>query len=124
MATVEELEKDVRRAKSDAARNKEESKSVRKRLAGCHFHYRQLQQQYDACLKERNDLERLYAKALRHEGLRKAQEESWCRKVEDLRERRRAAEDDVNRLKQENLDLHTQCNELLALTSKSVDAIA
>jgi chromosome segregation ATPase len=126
MATVEELEKDVRQAKSESARNKEESKSVRKRLAGCHYHYRQLQQQYDSCLKEKNDLERLYSKALRYEGLRKIQEESWCTKMEDLREKRRMAEADVSQLKQENLELHSHCNELLAAegASKSVDTIS
>jgi uncharacterized protein (DUF3084 family) len=123
MTTVEELEKDLHRAKSDAARNKEESKCVRKRLAGCHFHYRQLQQEYDTCLKERDDLERRNATALRHEALRRVQEESWQRKVEDLREKGRVAEDGVGRLTKENSELHTYCKELLALASKSVEAM-
>jgi chromosome segregation ATPase len=121
---TDEMERDLHHARSEATRNKEESECIRKRLADRQAQYRELQQRYDACLMEKNKLEREQAKAQQTEALRKAQEEgSWERKVTDLREKRRMAEEDVHRLIQENLELHAFCDGLLSLASQSVEAM-
>jgi chromosome segregation ATPase len=121
MDTVTKLEEDLKQAKSEAARNKEESKSVRKRLAGCHFHYKQLQEQYNATLKQKDDLDRQIKKAHKYDVLRQEQAESWKSQIADLREHRRISEEQIDRLTKENQELHTCCEDLLKLTAKSVE---
>ena len=120
--TVEQLEHDLKLARSDAARNKEESKSIRKRLAGCHFHYKALQEQYDVALKQKDELERQCVKAQKHDALRQEQAESWKSQIEHLQEQRKASHEQVERLTKENQELHGTCEELLQLTSKAVEA--
>ena len=122
METVTQLEQDLKQAKSEAARNKEESKSVRKRLAGCHFHYKQLQEQYNATLKQKDDFDRQVQKAQKYDALRQAQAESWKSQLEDLREHRRISEEQIDRLTKENQELQGYCDDLLKLAKESVDA--
>jgi chromosome segregation ATPase len=124
MDTVTTLEQDLTQAKSEAARNKEECKSVRKRLVGCHFHYKQLQEQYSTTLKVNDDLDRQVQKARKHALLRQAQEESCTSDLEDMRRHRRVSEEQVERLTKENEELHSYCEGLLKLATKSVDAAA
>ena len=111
--TGEQLAKDLQMAKNDAARNKEETKGIRKRLAGCHFHYKQLQQQYDEVLKQNGDLDRRLSKAQKYEALHNTQAESWTAMMENVRDKRRAAEEKVDSLSKENEELHLYCNELM-----------
>jgi chromosome segregation ATPase len=121
METVWKLEQDLNQAKSEAARNKEECKSVRKRLVGCHFHYKQLQEQYNIALKQKDDLERQIQKARKHAALRQAQAESCISQYEDLQKRRHVSEEQVESLNKKNEELHSYCEELLKLATKSVD---
>ena len=123
MDTVTQLEQDLKQAKSEAARNKEESKSVRKRLAGCHFHYKQLQEQYNTALKQKDDLDCQIQKAQKYDALRKAQTESWKSQLEDLREHRRVSQEQVERLAKENEELHSYCEDLLKLAKANVDVV-
>ena len=110
--TGEELAKELQLARKEAAVNKEETKGVRKRLAGCHFHYKELQQHYNEVLKQNEDHERLLAKAQKHEALHKSQAESWTATMENIREKRRAAEEKVDALTRENANLQQECNQL------------
>ena len=110
--TGEELAKELQLARKEAAVNKEETKGVRKRLAGCHFHYKELQQHYNDLLKQKEDHERLLAKAQKHEALHKSQAESWAATMENVREKRRIAEEKVDALTRENEDLQQLCNQL------------
>jgi chromosome segregation ATPase len=119
--TVEQLERDLKLSKSEAARNKEESRSIRKRLAGCHFHYKQLQEQYDVALKQKADMERQLHKAEKYDALRQAQAESWKSEIEDLQGHRKVSFEQLERLKKENEELHAYCEDLLQLTSKAVE---
>jgi chromosome segregation ATPase len=124
METVTQLEQDLNQAKSEAARNKEECKSVRKRLVGCHFHYKQLQEQYNSTLQQKDDLHRQVQTTRKHAALRQAQAESCTSQLEDLRRHRRISEEEIERLTKENEELHNHCEELLKLSTKNVDAVA
>jgi len=110
--TGEELSRELQLARKEAAVNKEEAKGVRKRLAGCHFHYKELQQHYNDVLKQNEDHERLLAKAQKHESLHKSQAESWAATMENVREKRRAAEEKVDALSRENAQLQQVCSQL------------
>lgn len=123
MDTVSQLEDDLKQAKSEAARSKEESKSIRKRLAGCHFHYKQLQEQYNSTLRLKDDLKRHVQKAHKYDALRQEQAESWKAQVDDLRECHRISEAQVVRLTKENQDLLKYCEDALEL-AKGADVTA
>ena len=114
---VEDLTKELQMAKNDSARSKEESKGIRKRLAGCHFHYRQLQEQYDALLREKDRVDSLLAKAQKHAALNKKQAESWANLTESIREKRREADMKVELLTKENEELNLYCKELTEMAS-------
>lgn len=107
--TGKELAKELQLARKEAAVNKEEAKTTRKRLSGCHFHYKQLQQHYNDILKQNEDHERDLAKAQKHEALYKSQAESWAAMMENIREKKRAAEEKVDILTKENTDLQQLC---------------
>lgn len=119
--TGEELSKELQMARSEAAVNKEECKGVRKRLAGCHFHYKELQQHYDTLLKQNEDFERRLTKAQKHEALHNTQAESWAAMMENVREQRRAAEAKVVNLGQQN-EVLQKLNEQLKEESKLLPA--
>lgn len=91
--TGEELAQELQRARSEAAVNKEEAKGIRKRLAGCHFHYKELQEHYDQLLKVNEENERELVKAEKYEGLYNAKEESWALMLDSIREKNRVAEE-------------------------------
>ena len=74
--TGERLEKELLATKNDSAKNNEDSKSIRKRLAGCHLHYKHLQEQHDKLLEEKDAVDRQSAKAQSNVALRIAQIES------------------------------------------------
>jgi chromosome segregation ATPase len=67
--TGEILSNELQLARTEAAANKEETNGVRKRLAGCHFHYKELQQHYDAMVKQNEELERRLGEAEEYEAL-------------------------------------------------------
>jgi len=67
--TGEKISNELQLARTEVAVNKEETKGVRKRLAGCHFHYKELQQHYDTILKQNEELERRLGEAEEYEAL-------------------------------------------------------
>ena len=91
--TGEQLAIDLQQAKNEVAKRKEETKGIRKRLAGCHFHYKQLQDQYVSVVKEKEDLDSRLSEFLK-DG-----------KLESL--------------SKENEELHTYCNELIVLATST-----
>ena len=114
--TVEELSKQLQVARSEATVNKEEAKGIRKRLAGCHLHYKELQQHYDALLKQNDECERELAKADKHEMLHEllhnSEAKSWAESMDSVREKHRIAEEKASILGKENDKLQQLCNEL------------
>jgi len=112
--TGEELAKELQRARSEAAVNKEEAKGIRKRLAGCHFHYKELQEHYDQLLKQNEESERGLAKAEKYESLYNAKEESWSSMIEGIKEKHRVAEEKTEMLRKENDLLQQLCDRLQA----------
>ncbi len=112
--TGEELAKELQKARSEAAVNKEEAKGIRKRLAGCHFHYKELQEHYDQLLKQNEECERELAKAEKYESLYNAKEESWSSMIESIREKHRVAEEKADMLGKENSLLQQLCDRLQA----------
>jgi uncharacterized protein (DUF3084 family) len=119
VATGEQLAKELQLARTEAAVNKEETRGVRKRLAGCHFHYKELQQHYNELLQQSEEQERRLAKAEKHDALHSSQAESWVASMGKVRERRRAADEKVESLCKENEELQQKCNELEAEVSAS-----
>ncbi|KAG7358487.1 hypothetical protein IV203_015076 [Nitzschia inconspicua] len=115
MDTVTQLEENLKQAKSEAARNKEESKSIRKLLAGCHFHYKQLQEKYNTILKQKDDLARQLQKAQKYDALRQEQAAFLKSQMGDLRENKRVSEQQIDRLTKENQELLKYCEDLLQL---------
>ena len=119
--TGEELAQELQRARSEAAVNKEEAKGIRKRLAGCHFHYKELQEHYDQLLKVNVENERELAKAEKYEGLYNAKEESWALMLDNIREKKRVAEEKAglaeekaNNVGKEKEELQQLCDRLQA----------
>lgn len=112
--TGEELSKELQAAKSEAAVNKEEARGIRKRLAGCHFHYKELQQHYDEILKQNEEYEKQLAKAEKYEALHNEQADSWADMMDSVREKRRIAEEKANKLLKENEQLQQLCDQLQA----------
>ena len=108
---------ELQMAKNDSARSKEESKGIRKRLAGCHFHYRELQQQYNTLLREKDSVDSLLSKAQKHIALNKAQAESWANLTDSIREKRREADKKVEILTKENEELNMYCKDLTEMAS-------
>jgi chromosome segregation ATPase len=123
VARMEGLEIELRLAKTDAARSKEESKSTRKRLAGCHFHYKQLQQQYDDALSQTVAVERALTRAQKHSEIHKAQTECWTEKLVHIREKRAESNEENKRLLHENKELKTYCNDLLTFASEGIECL-
>ena len=100
--TGERLSKELILAKNDSDKNKEESRGIRKRLAGCHTHYKQLQEQYDILLKEKDNVERQLIQSQKDEVLRRSKIDSMqISMMNNLREKRRDA-DKVDTLSKEN----------------------
>lgn len=112
--TGEELSKQLQAAKSEAAVNKEEARGIRKRLAGCHFHYKELQQHYDEVLKQNAEFEKDLIKAEKYEALHNAQADSWVDSMDSVREKRRIAEEKAKNLLNENKQLKQLCEQLQA----------
>lgn len=112
--TGEELSKQLQAAKSEAAVNKEEARGIRKRLAGCHFHYKELQQHYDEVLKQNEEYEKELIKAEKYEALHNAQADSWADSMDSVREKRRIAEEKAKNLLNENKQLKQLCEQLQA----------
>jgi hypothetical protein len=111
--TGERLSKELVMARNDSAKDKEESKGIRKRLAGCHFHYKQLQEQYDILLKQKDNVERQLIKSQKDEASRRSKVDSLqISMMNNLREKRRDA-DKVDTLSKENEKLQMKMNELL-----------
>ena len=121
--TIGKLETELKHAKAEIARSKEDSKSIRKRLAGCHFHYKQLQQEYETAVKEKDDLEYRMIKTANYNSVLKTQTDSLTREVEELQEKSRASGEEIERMKNENQDLRHYCDDLMKLASKSVIAM-
>jgi chromosome segregation ATPase len=113
--TGERLSKELILAKNDSDKNKEESRGIRKRLAGCHTHYKQLQEQYDILLKEKDNVERQLVVSQKNETLRRSQVDSWQSIMKDLREKRHDADNKVNTLSKENDKLQIEMKKLLLL---------
>merc|ERR1712238_2527 len=103
--------------------SKEEAKSIRKRLAGCHFHYQHLQQQYDTLIREKDTVERQLHKAHLFEALRKTQLESWQGMMETLRDKRDKADEKAHTLSQENDELQLICDELLGVNHTDQEVV-
>jgi chromosome segregation ATPase len=57
-AKIDTLERDLKSAKAEVIRSKEDAKCTRKRLAGCHFHYKKLQESYEEALAKLSDGDR------------------------------------------------------------------
>jgi len=110
--TGEELSKELQQARTEAAVNKEETRGVRKRLAGCHFHYKELQEHYNEILKKNEENERLLAKAEKYEALHNSQADSWVADMESVREKHRLSQENVKSLKNENEKLQQLVNKL------------
>ena len=111
--TGERLSKELVMARNDSAKDKEESKGIRKRLAGCHFHYKQLQEQYDILLKQKDNVERQLIKSQKDEASRRSKIDSLqISMMNNLREKRRDA-DKVDTLSRENEELQMKMKELL-----------
>ena len=111
--TGERLSKELVMARNDSAKDKEESKGIRKRLAGCHFHYKQLQEQYDILLKQKDNVERQLIKSQKDEASRRSKIDSLqISMMNNLREKRRDA-DKVDTLSRENEELQMKMKKLL-----------
>merc|ERR1740130_1028980 len=111
--TGERLSKELVMARNDSAKDKEESKGIRKRLAGCHFHYKQLQEQYDILLKQKDSVERQLIKSQKDEASRRSKIDSLqISMMNNLREKRRDA-DKVDTLSRENEELQMKMKNLL-----------
>ena len=121
--TAERLSSALLMAKNDSAKSKEEAKSIRKRLAGCHFHYKHLQQQYDTLIREKDTVERQLHKAHLFEALRKTQLESWQGMMETLRDKRDKADEKAHTLSQENDELQLICDELLGVNHTNQEVV-
>ncbi|VEU36716.1 unnamed protein product [Pseudo-nitzschia multistriata] len=57
VATEQQLASDMENAKNEAAKCREETKAIRKRLAGCHSHYKQLREEYTLLQQENEELD-------------------------------------------------------------------
>ena len=121
--TAERLSSALLMAKNDSAKSKEEAKSIRKRLAGCHFHYKHLQQQYDTLLREKDTVERQLQKAQLFEALRKTQLASWQGMLETLRNKRDKADEKAHTLTKENEELQLICDELLGVNHTNQEVV-
>jgi hypothetical protein len=111
--TGERLSKELVMARNDSAKDKEESKGIRKRLAGCHFHYKQLQEQYDILLKQKDNVERQLIKSQKDEASRRSKIDSLqISMMNNLREKHRDA-DKVDTLSRENEELQMKMKKLL-----------
>jgi hypothetical protein len=120
---VETLERNLAFAKSDAARNKEESKGTRSRLVGCHFHHRKLQIEYNDMLVQKANIEKYLNSAKRELKTQRTQQGSWTERLSNLREKREEIALKNHKLLEENTELKAYCNELVTLASKSIKAL-
>lgn len=120
MKNLQEL---LRVSKATAAKNKEETKCTRKRLAGSHFHFKQLQVQYDDLVSQKVESERQLSKASRQLKIFEKQRDTWTQKLNHVRQERQGTEKARRKLAEENRSLKSHCNELLQLASKSIDAL-
>jgi len=118
---METLGNDLSRARKEAAKAREDSKTVRKRLNGCNYQYKQLRDLYDEMGSEKNELEKELKRSRKHIGLFKKQEESWTEKLLHIREQRKIVEEDNRRLKWENKDLQGYVKDLLNFASTSFE---
>mmetsp|Transcript_3159 Transcript_3159/g.7490 ORF Transcript_3159/g.7490 Transcript_3159/m.7490 type:complete len:840 (-) Transcript_3159:119-2638(-) len=116
--TGEELAQELQRARSEAAVNKEEAKGIRKRLAGCHFHYKELQEHYDQLLKVNEENERELVKAEKYEGLYNAKEESWALMLDSIREKNRVAEEKAGLAEEKAMSLGKEKEQLQLLCDR------
>ena len=112
---IEELETELAIAKAQAARSKEETKSTRKRLVGCHFQYKKLEQEnYDA-LKKIESLEKDVGEA-KFDNLKMQQQEAiWKERVSKLTQAKDQSDTEVKRLLGENKEVKSICEEMLVL---------
>eukprot|EP00536_Pseudo-nitzschia_multiseries_P010584 jgi/Psemu1/326090/estExt_fgenesh1_pg.C_3280004 len=65
--TAERLAVELKAAKNEAEQHEAETKGIRKKLSGCHFHYKQLQEQYEEVVQENEELDRRLSEALQIE---------------------------------------------------------
>ena len=92
-------------------------------MAGCHYHYKKLQEQYNHALQEKAEAERQLERAYKEAELRKKQEDSWTEKLAFIREKRKTSEEENKKLRREKKDLESYCNNLLILCSKSLETL-
>ncbi len=110
---IDELERNLKVARSDAVRSKEDSKSLRNRLAGCNFHFKQLQAQHEDVVTKKVSIERDLEKTRRPLKLREAQLQPWKGKVSNVREQKAEAPIQNKHLIHENTELKSDYNESL-----------
>jgi predicted nucleic acid-binding Zn-ribbon protein len=121
----EDLQEKLSKAKADLASSREESKAARKLLTDCNIKHKQLQQQYQELTKEKKDLQMsLRKEAAKRKGLEQLRSVTWLpHKINELVEQHTKAEEELQRLRKENVDLHACCENFLKLASKSVEAM-
>jgi hypothetical protein len=120
LENMERMTQQVKRAQTEATLSKEDAKSVRKRMAGCHFHYKHLQQQYNDTLADKAKLDREFTRAKNEVKRFKTQEDCWTEKIVGIREKRKQAEEENKKLKEQNVGLKSYCNNLLIVVAQAV----
>jgi chromosome segregation ATPase len=113
---VKRLEHELKHAKAEAARNKEEAKGVRKRLVGCHFHYKQ-------SLREKDDLVHELIRSKQYASLLQTQTSEFRSQFDHVQGSLLDSKKQIDRLTQENEELHKYCEDLLTLASTSLEAV-
>jgi chromosome segregation ATPase len=109
---MEELERDLKTAKADAARYKEDSKTLRNRLAGSNFQFTQLKAQYGDLMSQKTNLERSLDKAQRQIKILKTPSPAAATtKVFSASTKQETNEEPNQYLRDEISELHAQSDE-------------
>lgn len=123
---AEDLQQKLQQAKADAAKSREEAESARQVMTSTKVKYDQVQQQLKDLVNENKTLQRsLHVEVAERRGLEQLRR-SWLpiqKKMEELAAQQDQSERELQRLQQENAELHSCCNDFLKLACKSVEAL-
>ena len=120
---LNELERQLKQAKAEAARTKADSRTTRMRITGSQNHYNHLQDQYNKALADNATIEKELARALKEVEMRKKKEASWTEKLSHIREERKRADERNKKLRDENKDLKAHCSDLIQLCNESMETL-
>lgn len=123
-ATIQKLERDLKLSKSQAARNKEEANQTRSRLAGAHFHFKKLRNEFDVEVGQREELEKELKDVKKEVEMYQAQEECLTEEIVSSREERKVTEDVNRSLVAENEKLKGFCEDLMGVESPPILEVA